>query len=70
MPCYRVTYVESGIREVYVTAKSEEAAEELVRAAQENAEHHHMIDFWHDDWRVEPAKSCSANRKPKCLECG
>lgn len=69
MPKFRVSYVDSVLREAVVEAASAEAAEEAVRAQMENAEHHHACDAWNDDWAVDPYRHAPvANRH--CFECG
>jgi len=69
MPRFRVTYVDSVLREAVVDSVSPEAAEEAVRAQMENAEHHHACDAWNDDWQVEPYRRPPlVNRS--CFECG
>ena len=69
MPKYRVTYVDSVLREAVVESASSAAAEEIVRAQMENAQHHHACDAWNDDWSVEACRRPPfVNRS--CFECG
>ena len=69
MPTYRVTYVDSVLREAIVEAENGDQAETIVRQQMENAEHHHAVDAWNDDWQAEPRTSpATANRC--CFECG
>ena len=68
MPRYKVTYTDCCIRECFINAKSEDAAEELARAECENGEHHHTWDAWTDDWQVEPALKKST-QSGRCWEC-
>lgn len=69
MPKYRVTYVDSCLREAVIQASSPEHAEKLASRQMENAQHHHIVDVWNDDWAVEPYKRPPlVNRR--CWECG
>ena len=69
MPKFRVTYVDSVLRETVVEAPSSEEAETIARTQMENAEHHHTSDGWTDDWQVEPYRRPPlVNRH--CFECG
>ena len=69
MSKFRVTYVDSVLREAVVQAPSAEEAEQTVRSQMENAEHHHVSDGWTDDWHVEPYRRPPlVNRS--CFECG
>ena len=69
MPKYRVSYVDSCLREMVVKAKSAEQAEELTRRQMEDGQHHHVADAWNDDWSVEPFRRHPlVNRR--CVECG
>ena len=69
MSKYRITYVDSCLREAVVDASSPETAEEAVRQQMEHGEHHHAVDAWNDDWAAEPHQ-----RRPvvnrTCFECG
>ena len=65
---YRVTYVESVLREVYVAAYSAQKANDFAIEQQQNAEHHHAINIWCNDWQAEPA-GCSPVRRAACYEC-
>ena len=66
MKKYTVTYVESVLREAVIEAKTAEAAEDLVRQQYLEAEHHHAVDVWSDDWQVHDSKPSSWS----CFECG
>ena len=69
MSKYRVTYVDSCLREAVVEASSPEAAEEAVRRQMEDAQHHHAVDAWNDDWQAEPYKRPPIVNRT-CFECG
>ena len=69
MPTFRVTYVDSVLRETVVEADSAEAAEEVARLQMENAEHHHSCDVWNDDWQVELYRRPPLDNR-YCFECG
>ena len=69
MSKYRVTYVDSCLREAVVDTDSPEAAEEAVRQQMETGEHHHAVDAWNDDWAAEPHKPHSLVNRT-CFECG
>ena len=49
MKTYRVSYVESVLREVVVEGASEDHAIDVARLQMENAEHHHAVDVWNTD---------------------
>ena len=69
MKTYRVSYVESVLREVVVEGASEEHATDIARLQMENAEHHHAVDVWNTDWSAEPSvKGPLVNAR--CFECG
>ena len=69
MTKYRVTYVDSVLRETVVEASTPEQAEDKARQEIDSAVHHHTADAWQDDWQAEPYK-----RPPvvnaTCWECG
>ena len=65
MAKYRVTYVDSCLREAVVEAVSPEAAKESVRGQMEHAQHHHAIDAW----CTEPYKRPPIVNRT-CFECG
>ena len=44
MTTYRVTYVDSVLRETIVKASTPEQAEDKVRSEIESATHHHAVD--------------------------
>jgi hypothetical protein len=68
MPKFRVTYVDSVLREAVVEAPTSEEAEATARTQMENAEHHHACDAWNDDWQVERYRRPPlVNRS--CFEC-
>ena len=69
MPKFRVSYVDSVLREAVVEAVSAEEAEVAVRTQIENAEHHHACDAWNDDWTVEPYRHAPVVDR-HCFECG
>lgn len=69
MPRFRVTYVDSVLRETMVEVDSAEAAEEAARLQMENAQHHHACDAWNDDWAVEPYRDAPVVNR-HCFECG
>ena len=66
---YRVTYVDSCLREAVVEASCPEAAEQSVRRQMEDAQHHHAVDAWNDDWCTEPYKRPPIVNRT-CFECG
>jgi hypothetical protein len=66
---YRVTYVDSVLREVTVTASSEDEAIHLARAGLEAADHHHTCDAWNDDWQAEIHRHRPVVNR-HCFECG
>lgn len=65
---YRVSYVDTVIRETFVSAHDENEAEDIVEAQIAEAEHHHAIDAYHDDVQAEPVDKIG--RRPLCFECG
>ncbi len=67
MTRYRVTYVDSILRVAFIDADSPESALEAATAETENAQHHHALDTWTDDWQAKPAQDLSAR---SCFECG
>ena len=69
MPTFQVTYLDSVLRQAIVQAEDAERAEELVREQMEDAEHHHAVDAWTDDWQVEPLAHQLHYTRP-CFECG
>lgn len=69
MPKYRVTYVESILREAVVHAQSPQEAEDRVLEQKELAEHHHAVDVWEDDWQAEEYKRAAVVNR-HCFECG
>ena len=69
MPKFRVTYVDSVLRETVVEADSAEAAEEVARLQLENAEHHHVCDAWNNEWAVDPYRHAPVINR-RCFECG
>ena len=68
MPKFRVTYVDSVLREAVVEADSAEAAEAAARLQLENAEHHHACDAWNDEWAVDPYRHAPLINR-RCFEC-
>jgi len=66
---YRVTYIESILREVVIHAKTTEDAENMAHQQYLEAEHHHAVDVWNDDWQVN---DCKPSSWPNlyCFECG
>ena len=67
MTRYRVTYTDSVLRVALIDAYSPEHAEQITQAQMENAEHHHALDTWNDDWQVERLRQAH----PRCcFECG
>jgi len=65
---YRVSYVDTVVRETFVSAHDEQEAEDIVEAQIADAEHHHAIDAYHDDVQAEPV--AATGRRPTCFECG
>ena len=69
MTSYRVSYVESVLREVVVNASCEPHAIDVARLQMEDAQHHHATDVWNANWFAEPA-----DKRPvvnaRCFECG
>lgn len=70
MPTFRITYVESILREAVIDAHTPEMAEEAVMQQIENAEHHHSVDVWNDDFQVEQYQRPAAAGNRHCIECG
>lgn len=69
MARYRVTYVDSVLREVVLDAENDDEAEALARKQVDEAQHHHAVDAWNDDWQAEPyRRQPVVNRR--CFECG
>jgi hypothetical protein len=69
MARYRVTYVDSVLREVVLDAANGDEAEALARKQVDEAQHHHAVDAWNDDWQAEPyRRQPVVNRH--CFECG
>jgi hypothetical protein len=64
---FRVSYVDTVVRETFVTASDENEAEVIVEQQIADAEHHHAIDTYHDDMQTERATGSSART---CFECG
>jgi hypothetical protein len=64
---FRVSYVDSVIRETFVTATDKNEAEVIVEQQIADAEHHHAIDAYHDDMQTERGSRASART---CFECG
>ena len=69
MTTYRVTYVDSVLREAIVEAENPDQAETVVRQQMENVGHHHAVDAWNEDWQAQP-RSASPILHPCCFECG
>ena len=65
---YRVTYVDTVVRERFVHAHDENEAEDIVEAEIADARHHHAIDAYHDDVQAEAVTDIG--RRPTCFECG
>lgn len=64
---YRVSYVDAIVREVYVEARDENEALDLIGTEIGDCVHHHAIDTFQEDMQVTPA----ATRSPcHCFECG
>lgn len=69
MTKYRVSYVESILREAIVEANSPQEAEDRVLEQKEYPEHHHAVDVWDDDWQVKEYKRAPVVNR-HCFECG
>jgi predicted secreted hydrolase len=69
MARYRVTYVDSVLREVILDAANAVEAEDLARKQLEEAQHHHAVDAWIDDWQAEPYRHQPVVNR-HCFECG
>lgn len=65
---YRVSYVDTVVRETFVNARDENEAEDVVEGQIAQGDHHHMIDAYRDDMQAEPVSSIG--RRPLCFECG
>lgn len=65
---YRVSYVDTVVRETFVNARDENEAEDIVEAEIADARHHHAIDAYHDD--VQAQHVAEVGRRPTCFECG
>jgi hypothetical protein len=64
---FRVSYVDTVVRETFVTASDENEAEIIVEQQIADAEHHHAVDAYHDDMQTERATGASTH---SCFECG
>lgn len=64
---FRVSYVDTVVRETFVEAATESQAEAIVEEQVHDGVHHHAIDTYHDDMQVLPAGD--GNRR-RCFECG
>ena len=69
MTTYRVTYVDSVLRETIVNAPTPEHAEDKARSEMESATHHHAVDVWQDDWHAEEYAPPDVSNQ-FCWECG
>jgi len=69
MKKFRVTYVDSVLREAVIEARTANEAEEITRQQLDGAEHHHAIDAWNGDWQAEPYHRRSFVNS-RCFECG
>ena len=65
---YRVSYVDTVVRETFVHAHDANEAEDIVEAEIADARHHHAIDAYHDDVQAEAVTGIT--RRPTCFECG
>ena len=65
---FRVSYVDTVVRETFVRAYDENEAEDIVEAQIAEAEHHHAIDAYHDDVQTESVTEIGP--RPTCFECG
>lgn len=65
---FRVSYVDTVVRETFVNARDENEAEDIVEGQIAQGDHHHMIDSYRDDTQAEPVTDIS--RRPMCFECG
>ena len=65
---YRVSYVDTVVRETFVLARDENEAEDVVEAQIAECQHHHAIDAYHDDIAAEAV--AEVGRRPTCFECG
>jgi len=65
---YRVSYVDTVVRETFVNACDENEAEDIVEAQIADADHHHAIDAYHDDVQAEAVAAIGRSRT--CVECG
>jgi len=66
---YRVTYTESILREAFVEASGPDEAVEAARAEFDDAQHHHAVDLWLDDFQAEESRPRPATKRI-CFECG
>lgn len=66
---YRVTYTESILREAFVEASGPDEAVEAARAEFDDAQHHHAVDLWLDDFQAEESRPRPAAKRI-CFECG
>lgn len=65
---YRVSYIDTVVRETFVTAYDENEAEDIVEGQIAEGDHHHVIDAYRDDMQAEPVRSIG--RRSLCFECG
>ncbi len=69
MTSYRVSYVESVLREVVVDVSCEPHAIGVARQQMDDAQHHHAADVWNSNWFAESAEKRAPVRE-RCFECG
>jgi len=69
MTTYRVTYVDSILRETIIEAATPEHAEDMARHEIELGKHHHSVDVWQDDWQAQEYDPPD-NGNEYCWECG
>ena len=65
---FRVSYVDTIVREAFVEARDEEEAQEIVTAQTLDGQHHHAIDVDVIDMQAEQVTEIGD--RPSCFECG
>lgn len=64
---FRVTYLDTVLRETFVKAMDENESEDIVEQEIADAVHHHAIDAYHDDMQSE---ADGGKHRRSCFECG
>lgn len=67
MVLYRVTYVDTIVREAFVEAHDEYEALDVINAEIGDGAHHHALDAYQEDMQATPTLDRDRQR---CFECG